>query len=63
MVKLEEVTDEDLTKPQVGPVDNENDWDDTDDSGTNTSLLKFSSMTFKAPLERTWLPGYCSPVI
>jgi len=38
MVKLEEVTDEDLIKPQAGPVDNENDWDDTDDSGTNTSL-------------------------
>jgi hypothetical protein len=32
MVKLEEVTDEDLLKPQVGP-DEEDEWDT--DSGTH----------------------------
>lgn len=34
MVKLEEVDDESLTNPQVGPIGDENDWeDDTDDNG------------------------------
>jgi len=49
MVKLEEVTDEDLTKPQPGPVDNENDWDDTDDDGTNIPFPKLSSMKLSRP--------------
>jgi hypothetical protein len=35
MFKLEEVLDESFANQQPGPLGDENDWDDTDDTGTH----------------------------
>ena len=38
MVKLEEVPDEDLNAPQMGPKSDEDEWD-TDDGASDASLI------------------------